>query len=155
MKKILTFIVSAIMIFAAIPVCAASSADNITIEYLEDGSRYITIIENNYGYNTYNTNSTTVTKNKKTYYQNSSGENLWYVKVTGTFRYGSGTSVCTKSEVEAKSLNSNWKITNSSASKSGNTASATATAKKYTAGVAVDTKTKTVMLKCSSTGEFS
>ena len=143
MKKILTFIVSAIMIFAAIPVCAASSADNITIEYLEDGSRYITIIENNYGYNTYNTNSTTVTKNKKTYYQNSSGENLWYVKVTGTFRYGSGTSVCTKSEVEAKSLNSNWKITNSSASKSGNTASATATAKKYT---------KTVTLKFSSTG---
>lgn len=155
MKKILTFIISAVMIFAATPVCAASNTGNITIEHLEDGSRYVTIIENNYDNNSYSTNSTTVTKNKKTYYQSSTGVNLWYVKVTGTFRYGSGTSICTKSEVEAKSLNSNWKITSSSASKSGNTASATATAKKYTAGVAVDTKTKTVTLKCSSTGEFS
>ena len=155
MKRILIFIISAIMIFAAIPVCAADGTSNITVEYLEDGSSYITIIGNTYSSNRYELNSTTKTNFKKTYYRNSSGENLWYVKVTGTFRYGNGTSVCTKSEVEAKSLNSNWKIASSSASKSGNTASATATAKKYTAGVAVDTKTKTVTLKCSSTGEFS
>ena len=155
MKKVLTFVISAVMIFTAIPVCAASSTDNFTIEYLEDGSSYVTIMGNTYSSTGYEINSTTKTNFKKSYSRNSKGENLWYVKVTGTFRYGGGPSVCTKSEVEAKSLNSNWKITNSSASKSGNTASATATAKKYTAGAVVDTKTKTVTLKCSSTGEFS
>lgn len=155
MKKVLIFIISAIMTFVAIPAYATDSTDNITVEYLEDGSSYVTIIGNTYSSTGYEVNSTTKTNFKKTYYRNSNGEDMWYVKVTGTFRYGSGTSVCTKSEVEAKSLNSNWKITSSSASKSGNTASATATAKKYTAGAVVDTKTKTVTLKCSSTGEFS
>ena len=155
MKKVLIFIISAIMTFVAIPAYATDSIDNITVEYLEDGSSYVTIIGNTYSSTGYEVNSTTKTNFKKTYYRNSNGEDMWYVKVTGTFRYGSGTSVCTKSEVEAKSLNSNWKITSSSASKSGNTASATATAKKYTAGAVVDTKTKTVTLKCSSTGEFS
>lgn len=155
MKKVLIFIISAIMTFVAIPAYATDSTDNITVEYLEDGSSYVTIIGNTYSSTGYEVNSTTKTNFKKTYYRNSNGEDMWYVKVTGTFRYGSGISVCTKSEVEAKSLNSNWKITSSSASKSGNTASATATAKKYTAGAVVDTKTKTVTLKCSSTGEFS
>lgn len=74
---------------------------------------------------------------------------------SGTFTYGSGISKCTSSSVSAKSSADGWKIVNSSASKSKNTASATATAKHYYNNSVVDTVTRTVKLTCSSTGKFS
>lgn len=98
---------------------------------------------------------TTKSKSKTTYYKNSSGQVMWYVKVTGVFKYGNGSATCTSSSVTAESKNSAWTVHNKSASRNGNTATAKATGKRHFQGVVVDTITKTVTLKCSSTGQFS
>ena len=130
----------------------ASSSSN-EIEYLDNGDYLIYTIEDDAS-QSFQPFSNTVTKSKYArYYHNNSVQ--WYVKVTGTFTYGSGTSKCTSSSVSAKSSANGWKIVNSSAAKSKSTASATATAKHYYNNSVVDTVTRTVRLTCSSTGKFS
>lgn len=131
----------------------ANTSSSDEIEYLDNGDYLIYTIEYNTPQN-FQPFSNTVTKSKYArYYHKNSVQ--WYVKVTGTFTYGSGTSKCTSSSVSAKSSANGWKIVNSSASKSKNTASATATAKHYYNNSVVDTVTRTVKLTCSSTGKFS
>lgn len=99
--------------------------------------------------------TTTKTKSKTVNCKNSSGSVMWYVKVTGTFTYGNGSSKCTKSVCTAESKNKAWKVTNRSSSKSGNAASASAKGTHYLNGSPVETIKKTVTLKCSPTGNFS
>lgn len=48
-----------------------------------------------------------------------------------------------------------WSVGNKKASKSGNTAKASATGVRYTNGHAVQSITRTVTLTCSATGNFS
>ena len=97
----------------------------------------------------------TKTGRKTTYYKNAADDVLWYVRVTGTFTYGNGSSKCTSATVSAESKNKTWKIASKSSSKSGSKAKATATAKQYLNGAPVGSVTKTVTLKCSSTGKLS
>lgn len=134
---------------------AASDVSFANIEYYEDGSYLETIIESETIPPYISLLSTTVTKSKTTKFYDANNVAKWYVKVTGTFTYGNGTSKCTSSTVTAKSYASTWKITSKSASKSGNTATAKATAKQYYDGTVIKTINKTVSLKCSSTGTFS
>lgn len=162
MKKVISFI-SLILLFFAFaiqPTYASKILDSTSIEYLEDGSYYETIIEDSkvpfVFYDSIQPLSTnTVTNTKTTYYKNAAGEVLWYVRVTGTFTYGDGTSKCTAATPSAASQSSTWKVSNISGSKYGNKASATATGKQYYNGSVVTTKTKTVTLTCSATGVFS
>lgn len=99
--------------------------------------------------------TTTKTKSKTTYYKNSSGSVMWYVRVTGTFTYGNGSSKCTNSECTAESKSKAWKVSNKSASKTGNSASASAKGTHYLNGVPAESITRTVTLKCSPSGNFS
>lgn len=137
------------------PVYGAEQIESSEIEYLDDGSYFETVIttESNSGMTTLSSKS--VTKTKTSYYKNSNGTILWYVKVTGTFTYGNGSSKCTSSSVTAESKSGAWKITSKSASKSGNKATAKATAKRYYGGSVAETKNKTVTLTCSPSGNFS
>ena len=137
------------------PVYGAEQIESSEIEYLDDGSYFETVIttESNSGMTTLSSKS--VTKTKTSYYKNSNGTILWYVKVTGTFTYGNGSSKCTSSSVTAESKSGAWKITSKSASKSGNKATAKATAKRYYGGSVAETKNKTVTLTCSPSGTFS
>ena len=54
------------------------------IEYLDDGSSFVTVLEDEpgSGMNFFNTRKTT-TKNKTAYYRDAGGKTVWYVKVTG------------------------------------------------------------------------
>jgi hypothetical protein len=97
----------------------------------------------------------TATKSKITYCKNSAGKVMWYVKVTGTFTYGNGSSKCTNADCTAEAKDKTWKVSNRSSSKSGNTASASAKGTHYLNGVPVETIKRTVTLKCSPTGKFS
>ena len=137
------------------PVYGAEQIESSEIEYLDDGSYFETVIttESNSGMTTLSSKS--VTKTKTSYYKNSNGTILWYVKVTGTFTYGNGSSKCTSSSVTAELKSGAWKITSKSASKSGNKATAKATAKRYYGGSVAETKNKTVTLTCSPSGNFS
>ena len=153
MKKEIMFILATVLLLTMQPVYASDAVT--TVEYLEDGSRYVTIIEDVQADVVQTFSTTTKTKSKTAYYESASGERLWYVRVTGTFTYGNGTAKCTSSTPSAEAIGSTWKVSNISGSKSGNKASATATGKQYYAGKVIDSKTKTVTLTCSPTGVFS
>lgn len=153
MKKIICIILSIALLSIPTISFAAESNDAVEIEYFDDGSYLITTIDNE-PTSAIAPLSNTTTKSKTAKYY-SGGVAKWYVKVTGTFTYGNGTSKCTSSSVSAGSYASNWKITSKSASKTENVATAKATAKKYYDGSVVETLTKTVKLTCSPTGKFS
>ena len=155
MKKLIMILTCLLLFTICSPVYGAEQIESSEIEYLDDGSYFETVIttESNSGMTTLSSKS--VTKTKTSYYKNSNGTLLWYVKVTGTFTYGNGSSKCTSSSVTAESKSGAWKITSKSASKSGNKATAKATAKRYYGGSVAETKNKTVTLTCSPSGNFS
>ncbi len=153
MKKIFCFLLAFILLLYPTTTYASDSFSPVNIEYFEDGSYMITIIEAEASTESA-PYANTVTKSKTAkYYENNTAK--WYVKVTGTYTYGNGSSKCTKSSVSAGSYVSNWKISNKSSSKRGNTATAKATAKKYYDGTVINTLSKTVTLTCSPSGTFS
>lgn len=155
MKKLIMILTCLLLFTICSPVYGAEQIESSEIEYLDDGSYFETVIttESNSGMTTLSSKS--VTKTKTSYYKNPNGTILWYVKVTGTFTYGNGSSKCTSSSVTAESKSGAWKITSKSASKSGNKATAKATAKRYYGGSVAETKNKTVTLTCSPSGNFS
>lgn len=155
MKKLIMILTCLLLFTICSPVYGAEHIESSEIEYLDDGSYFETVIttESNSGMTTLSSKS--ATKTKTSYYKNSNGTILWYVKVTGTFTYGNGSSKCTSSSVTAESKSGAWKITSKSASKSGNKATAKATAKRYYGGSVAETKNKTVTLTCSPSGNFS
>lgn len=89
---------------------------------------------------------------KKTANVKSGNTVLWSVTVTGTFEYTGTTSICTKSEVSTTCPSSSWKISSQSATKSGASATAKATAKRYSNGAVVETRTESVVLICGTDG---
>lgn len=161
MKRIISlFLMSILLCINTAPVSAASAQiayvvpSQAEVEYLPDGSYFISVIETDDSSVSFL--STTVTKSKTSTYYGASGTAYWSVTVTGTFTYGNGTSKCISSSVTAKSYDTDfWKIASKSASRSGNKATATASAKQYQSGKYLQTVSKTVTLTCSSTGNFS
>ena len=162
MKKVILTLCT-VLLLAIIPktTFAGDSITQSEIEYLPDGSYYETILEDGENLNSrYNfiklfKVSKTSTKSKTTYYRSRTGKILWYVKVTGTFKYCNGSSKCTSAYVSASSKSQEWKIIYKSSSYSGNKAIATATGSHFSNGQSTLKRTKTVVLKCSATGKFS
>lgn len=157
-KSIMAAFTALIMIFAlAVPVMAfekiGETVQSVTVEYLEDGSCYETVItvdDNENGDSGIMSTAKTRTGSKKTSYKNKSGDVLWYVKVTGKFTYNGSTSKCTSASASAVSNSSSWKIIDKSSSRSGNKAIGKATAKEQSTSL-----TRTVTLSCSKTGKLS
>ena len=153
MKKIIVFIFLMIFAVSLQPVYADETVSEI--EYLDDGCYYETVIESEAPDDGAQLQATTRTGSKTVYFKNSKGTVQWYVKVKGTFSYGNGSAKCTAASATAASKVAAWKISDKSSSKSGNAATAKATAKRYENGSLVQTKNKAVKLKCSSSGNFS
>lgn len=101
--------------------------------------------------------STTKTKtaSKTVYYQDANNNKLWYVKVTATFSYNGSTSSCKSASVTAGSYSSDWKVSNTNSSYSGNHGTASATGKKYFSGHVMSTINRSVTLTCSKDGTLS
>lgn len=157
-RKILCFIIAAVLLLCPLTLSAAAPAEQIVsteILQLANGDYCeITITEETDSPQLFAAASTK--KGAKTYtYKNSSGTSLWYVKVTGTFTYNGSSSKCTNSAVSAASKISTWKISSKSASKSGSTATAKATAKLYLNTTVMQTVTKSVSLNCDKNGKLS
>jgi hypothetical protein len=143
------------MVLAMSSPAFADSGENLTTEYLPDGSYYETIIETSSPSFSLFATSSTKSGSKTVNYKNSSGTVLWYVKVSGSFTYNGSTSSCTSSTVTAASQSSYWTISGKSASKSGNVATASATAKRYSGSIVVQTVNETIHLTCSANGTLS
>lgn len=164
MKKFISFLLITLLV-SQVTLTTASAKNIPTIqnqaEYYDDGGYMVTTISDSNTNSTSGisllstTSTTTKTKTKTVKYYNNSNKLLWYVQVKGTFTYGNGSAKCTKSVVSAKSYNSCWKLSNKSASKSGNKANASVTAKFYRGIFLIQTLKKKVTLTCSATGKFS
>lgn len=156
MKKLIFSLIAALIFVSVTPNVASAQNPNTQIEYFSDGSYLITYVTETTNFSNIATYAaTTKTKTKTANYYNSSNELLWFVQVKGTFTYGNGSSKCTASEVNAGSYNSHWKLSNKTSSKSGNSATASVTAKLYRGSEVLQTLHKSVTLSCSPTGQFS
>lgn len=155
MRKLLYLCLSLSIFFIfTTTVCASDCVAYNSMEYLEDGSYFTTTVTNNSEKATLFSNVRS--GNKTTTYYSRSGNKLWSVTVTGTFTYGTGSrATCIKSTVSTNVYSSSWRITNSSASKNGNNASATSTGTLYRNSTPIDSITKTVTLTCSVNGNLS
>lgn len=157
MKRILVLLLALSITLTTFTSTTSAVTLNSQIERFDDGSYAIivaTCIRSNTAINNYSSQSTKT--GTKTYsYYNSSGQKMWYIKVIGTFTYGNGTYTCTKSDIETKSYSSYWSLSGASAARSGATAYAGVTAKRYYNGTLTNTIQKTISLTCNPDGSFS
>lgn len=156
MKKIVSVLTSVIIMFSlSIPAFAVDNTDNgnTFIEYLEDGSCFITTITVVEEFSNYATNTKTASKSIS--YKDEDGIVCWSATLYATFRYTGSSATCTESDVTYTVSNSKWKITSATASKSGNTATADVTAKRYTLGIPLETLNRTITMTCSANGTIS
>lgn len=157
MKKIIS-VFSVVMLLCLFPLttfasdeCQVIKTENGYIEYFEDGSYGVVEILDIKTV----TRATGVNKSKTYVYYNSNDELEWSVTITGTFNYNGSTASCTNAVTSYKIYNDRWKVTASSASRSGATARGDFTLKRYLMGIPTKTVDKTVTLTCSKTGVFS
>lgn len=169
-RKITATLIAVIFIFTVIPVSAAGGSryacDVIRTKPAADGTYYETVIKTESSPSraalSGRAKNRSTTGSKTMYHKTKYGKILWYVKVTGTFMYGSGTSKCVRSSVKAVSKTKDWKIISRSSDKHNNRAIAKATARKETddSGRKKGTKkgsqirSMTVTLTCTPSGAF-
>lgn len=100
--------------------------------------------------------ATSTKSGKKTAYcKNADGDVMWSISVHGTFTYNGTTSKCTAVSMSKTISNSNWTVSDTSSSKSGNTCKATGTGTLKASGVVIQSITKTITLKCAADGTLS
>ncbi len=151
MKKILSLILSIITILNVFSIVAYAS-DNKEICYLSDGSYYTVETTEKISL----TRGTTTKQGSRSYhYYNSDDEKEWTITLTATFTYNGSSATCTNSGVSHIIYDDAWKVTSSTASKSGNTATGNFTIKRYVLGIPVKTEKPTITLACSKTGVLS
>jgi hypothetical protein len=148
------------------------AAENVitstSIEYLEDGTCLETTItsvrldtEESTDFETSSASTTSSSSvimqaTKTLTAKNDSGEALWSVTVTGTFRVITGvSSTCTSAVGSAAAISPYWKVSDVTTAYSGNTARATATGTKYWGIIKMETSTHTVALACDVYGNMN
>lgn len=152
MMKLFTMACVLMCMLLPFSVRAEETGQIVSVEYLEDGSSFVTILEE---LPTATRASGTKSGRKTAQYRNERGTVLWSVTVHGDFTYNGKTATCTRATKSTTCPASNWKITASSAGKSENRATAKATAKKYVNGKVTRTVSKSVTLTCSPSGSLS
>lgn len=88
-----------------------------------------------------------ITKTKTTSYKNSAGAVMWSVSITATFYYDGTSATCVSCSHSASAPGKSWSIKSVSSSKSGNSATAVATATHSTADF-----TQSVTISCNRNG---
>lgn len=162
MKKFTALLLTFIITFVALGSMSANAAEvpketQIQIKYLENGDYIETVIKDEIPDDTVTpplATTKTITKSKTNYYKNSAGNVMWSVTIKGTFTYDGSTSKCTSCSHSASAPGTTWSIKNVSSSKSGNSATAKATATHKDGSLSTD-YSMSVTIKCSANGTVS
>ncbi len=153
MKRFFISILTLVMLCSVIlctPVSATSVTESKTVvEYLENGDYIKTTISW-----VENSTRSTKTAEKTKEHVSANGNVFWTVTVRGTFTYNGSTSSCTAVSHSTTAPSSYWTIKSSSSSKSGNKATAKATATLRVGSTSSD-ETMSVTLTCSANGTLS
>ena len=157
MKKLLSFVFAIIMIFSISMFSVKAKNKDVCvtekIEYFEDGSYMITTIEvekNNIARAT-----STVTGSKTVEMYSVSDVKMVTLKLTATFSYTGSSATCTNVSPTFTVHDSNYRVTKSTGTKSGNKGVGDFTVKHYVLGVPINTKNVTITITCSNTGTLS
>lgn len=126
---------------------------NSYIEYFDNGS-YL-IITLSYDNESGSKSTSTKSGSKKAILCNSNDEALITFVLKATYTYTGSSATCTSASTSFTIHDSSWKVTASSATKSGRTATANFTAKEYLFGIPVDTENYVFSMSCSNTGVLS
>ncbi len=151
MKRFICYFLFVVMIFALFPleVCAISD-DTVNTIYLDDGAYIIVTIYEN-GSRASGTKSGTA---RYDYYA-SDGDKEWTATLNGTFTYNGTSATCTSSSCSVSISNSAWYLISKSASKSGNTATASVNMGRKILGVTTDKEYIDLSLSCDANGNLS
>ncbi len=160
MKKVLSIILTLLLMISLCLFAFAETTDHIvssTVDVYSDGSYGVTTITESVAVSTVSTNAPRATKPGSISYSHYDASNvlLWKVTLNATFTYNGTTATCTSATPSYTVYGSAWKVTKSTASHSGNTATGSFTAKRYTLGIPVETVNKTLTLTCSPSGVLS
>ena len=156
MKKLFAFLLIVTLVTCSVFCVNATettSKTETTIEYLNNG-HYIETIIVYCDDDSDNTRVATKSGYKTSNYKDENGVTMWSVTVNGTFTYNGTTSSCTSVSRSTTAPGANWSIKSSSCSKSGNCATATATATHKGVLLSKD-YSMTVNLYCSPYGILS
>jgi len=148
MKRMLSCVLVAILVIGVLPICG--NASEVETICFEDGS-YATVEVVCYGTRA----SGSVTGNKNYSYYDRNSVKQWKATLTGSFTYTGSSSTCTSSDINVTIYNSDWYVYSKSASKSGNTASGSATVAEKLLGVTITTVPVSLTLKCDANGNLS
>ena len=156
MKKLLTAFLLICILMCLFPgaVQAAGDRDSkeTNIEFFEDGSYIITVIETN---RTLLVPLSNITKTKTEYYYDSNHNLDWKASLTASFTYNGTTSSCTNASIGYHIYDSDWRLTSSNCSKSGATATGNFTFKHYVLLIPNKTINKTLTLTCDKNGNVT
>lgn len=124
---------------------------------LENGDYLETVITDvptlSSGISTFST-TRSVTKTKTTSYKTAKGVTLWSVSIRASFTYNGSTARCTSYSHSTTCPAQSWRIKSVSSGKSGNSATAVATATHFIGNTSND-YTRSVTIYCSSNGTVS
>lgn len=152
-KTLFTFIFTVSLIFSTMPVYAASDLNTNNIPYFIETTIEDASPNNQYGIATI-ASTHTVTKTKTTTAKAQDGSILYSVSITATFSYNGSTSKCITCAPAAKAYARNYSINSVSASRSDNSANATASIT-YSSGNSIKNFSQLVTIKCSKNGTIS
>ena len=154
MKKIIAILICLLMLLSisVFPVTAVEEKTTQTVEYLEDGSYIVTIIEETVTHGA-RMNTTVGNKTRNCYSANDVLQ--WKMTVTGEFQYDGTTSSCTyASGVITVSNTSQWEATSESAAVGDTTAYYSVTFARWLLGVVVERPTYGVSISCDPDGNL-
>ena len=150
MKKIISFALILTMLVCVIPICGNAAENQKETIYFDDGS-YMTV-----EINTIRTRASGSVSGSKPYtYYGSDGVAKWKATLSGSFTYNGSSATCTSSSVDVTIYDSTWHTDSKSASKSGNTATASVTMKKTQLGITVKTVPISLSMSCDKDGNLS
>lgn len=158
MKKLVSFCLVFIMMFSVLAI-SVYSEDDVTvisenIEYLDDGYYFVeTLTEEDVNVLVRATSSKTGSRSFVLY--NEDDEALVTLTLRATFSYTGSSATCTSATASYTIHNDAWKVPTATASKSGNVATGTFTAKHYVLFIATQTINQTITITCSKTGTLS
>ncbi len=158
MKKLISFCLAFIMMFSvlAISIYAEDDAAVIfeNIEYLDNGYYVVdTLTEEDVNISARATSTKTGSRSFIIY--NEDDEALVTLTLRATFSYNGSSATCTSATASYTIHNDAWKVPTATASRSGNVATGTFTAKHYVLFIATQTINETITITCSKTGVLS
>ena len=150
MKRIVCLFLLLTMLVSILPVNGTAAEEESRITYFEDGSYLVETI-----HIVQSRASNTVSGDKSNTYYGSDGTACWKLVVNGTFTYGNGVPICRSSSGSVTIYDSAWYTISKNASKSGASATMSATMGRKSLGITVQQISNSVTLTCDGNGNLS